>query len=125
MRRSRLRPGEVPTSYRWYDRRSGAIDLAALAVDSMTGAEGRPALEQPPEWIRGLDLPACIPGATLSDLARVSGVACRAWVEAGRPGRDGRVVDRGPSFDLDCSIHESGEDGRVVDRSAPFDPRES
>jgi len=73
-------------SYRWYDRGSGTIDLVALALDSMTGVRERPALSEPPGWICHLDLPTTMPGASLPDLARLSGLACRAWVEAGRPG---------------------------------------
>jgi hypothetical protein len=83
-----LRPGELPGAYRWYDRRSGAVDLVALALDSMTGVRARPALAEPPPWILGLELPARLPDASLAELARVSGLACRAWVDAGRPGLD-------------------------------------
>ena len=75
-------------SYRWYDRGSGTIDLVALALDSMTGVRDRPALAEPPSWIRHLDLPRSMPEASLPELARLSGLACRAWVEAGRPGLD-------------------------------------
>jgi hypothetical protein len=86
MRRSRLRPAQVPGAYRWYDRDTGAIDLIALALDSMTGVRSRPKLEEPPEWIRGLGVPERLPHASLPELARLSGAACRAWVDAGRPG---------------------------------------
>ncbi|MEM9459222.1 MAG: hypothetical protein AAGF11_33900 [Myxococcota bacterium] len=88
MRRSRLRPAQVPTAYPWYDRQTGAIDLVVLALDSMTGVRRRPVLHEPPEWIRRLDLPRRLPQASLPELARLSGVACRAWVAAGRPGLD-------------------------------------
>jgi hypothetical protein len=86
VKRSRLRPGELPSSYRWYDRRSGTIDLVALALESMTGARSRPALGEPPPWILALGLPTCLPDASLPELAELSGRACRAWVDAGRPG---------------------------------------
>ncbi|MCX4242117.1 hypothetical protein [Paraliomyxa miuraensis] len=88
MKRGRLRPGEVPTSYGWYDRRSGTIDLVALALESMTGVRARPVLTEPPPWILALELPTQVPRASLAELARVSGLACRAWVDAGRPGLD-------------------------------------
>lgn len=88
MKRSRLRPGEVPTSYRWYDRNSGTIDLVELAIESMTGVRARPVLAEPPPWIRALALPDRVPRASLAELARLSGLACRAWVDAGRPGLD-------------------------------------
>jgi hypothetical protein len=86
VKRSRLRPGELPSSYRWYDRRSGTVDLVALALESMTGVRARPALAEPPPWILALRLPSRLPDASLSELAQLSGQACRAWVEAGRPG---------------------------------------
>lgn len=86
MKRSRLRPGELPSSYRWYDRPSGAVDLVALALESMTGVRARPVLVEPPPWILALDLPTRLPDASLSELAELSGRACRAWVDAGRPG---------------------------------------
>lgn len=86
MRRGRLRPTQVPDAYPWYDRQTGAIDRVALALDSMTGVRRRPVLHEAPEWIRQLGLPDRLPGASLSELAQLSGIACRAWVEAGRPG---------------------------------------
>lgn len=64
----------------------------ALALDSMTGVRARPTLAEPPPWIRELQLPARLPRASLAELARVSGLACRAWVDAGRPGQ-GEPVD--------------------------------
>jgi hypothetical protein len=86
VKRSRLRPGELPSSYRWYDRRSGSVDLVALAIESMTGVRARPVLAEPPPWILALDLPTHLPEASLAELAELSGRACRAWVDAGRPG---------------------------------------
>lgn len=88
VKRSRLRPGELPSAYRWYDRRVGTIDLVALALDSMTGVRARPALVEPPPWILAAALPTQLPNASLSTLAELSGRACRAWVDAGRPGLD-------------------------------------
>lgn len=86
VKRSRLRPGELPSSYRWYDRSSGTVDLVALAIESMTGVRVRPVLAEPPPWILALDLPTRLPNASLATLAALSGRACRAWVDAGRPG---------------------------------------
>lgn len=86
MKRGRLRPGELPAAYPWYDRRSGAVDLVALALDSMTGVRARPTLTEPPPWIRALGLPTRLPRASLPELARLCGLASRAWVDAGRPG---------------------------------------
>jgi hypothetical protein len=54
----------------------------------MTGVRARPALVEPPPWIYSLELPTRLPDASLSELARLSGLACRAWVDAGRPGLD-------------------------------------
>jgi hypothetical protein len=86
MKRSRLVPGELPSAYRWYDRGSGAVDLVALALESMTGARVRPVLAEPPPWIVALGLPTHLPKASLAELAALSGRACRAWIDAGRPG---------------------------------------
>jgi hypothetical protein len=86
VRRSRLRPGELPSSYRWYDRRSGTVDLVALALESMTGVRVRPVLAEAPPWILALGLPTHMHDASLPELAHLSGRACRAWVDAGRPG---------------------------------------
>lgn len=88
VKRSRLRPAELPSAYRWYDRREGTIDLVALALDSMTGVRARPVLVEPPPWILAAALPTQLPNASLSTLAELSGRACRAWVDAGRPGLD-------------------------------------
>jgi len=52
----------------------------------MTGVRTRPALAEPPTWILALGLPTHLPAASLSELAELSGRACRAWVDAGRPG---------------------------------------
>lgn len=81
-----MRPAALPLAYRWYDRRSGAVDLVALALDSMTGVRARPLLTMPPPWILALGVPARLPGASLGELAQLSGRVCRAWVDAGRPG---------------------------------------
>ena len=86
MRRSRLRPAALPTAYRWYDRHSGRVDLVGLALDSMTGVRARPQLTEAPPWILALGVPARLPEASLGELAQWSGLACRAWVDAGRPG---------------------------------------
>jgi hypothetical protein len=91
VRRSRLSPGELPSAYRWYDRRSGTVDLVALALESMTGVRARPVLAEAPPWIRALHLPTRLPDASLAELARLSGLACRAWVDAGRPGLEPRA----------------------------------
>jgi hypothetical protein len=99
VRRSRLRPGELPGAYRWYDRPSGTIDLVALALDSMTGVRARPALDEPPPWIVAASLPTHLPDASLSTLAELSGRACRAWVDAGRPGLDATTRATSPVHD--------------------------
>ncbi len=77
---------ELPRSYAWYDRQTGAIDLLRLATDSMMDVEPKPELTEPPPWIACLGLPRALPGALAVDLAKISGRACRAWIEAGRPG---------------------------------------
>lgn len=96
VKRSRLRPGELPSSYRWYDRSSGTVDLVSLALESMTGVRVRPVLTEPPPWILALGLPTHLPGASLAELAELSGRACRGWVDAGRPGLVASTVTAGP-----------------------------